>query len=256
MTGGDPDTYASSALTCAPAVRHDSLRGVWSGTRPPAPPRVWRSPTTRPTAKPAPASSFRTRQPSRHRHSSVRPGASAECEYQRRRDARAQHARDKLGRLGGIYLTLSSDPQSQVAWARGSAGEKLLGEALERMHDEKRVVVLHDRRIPQIARTSITSRSPDPERSGRSTQRTTEGESTGSTRADGSPPTKQTEAIRSALGEPMSPSTTSRHGQRCASSMPSGLSSPSPCCSTASGLDGARRSANGMQRRAISTPIT
>jgi len=78
-----------------------------------------------------------------------KPGASAEREYVRRRDARAQRARNKLGRLGGIYLALSSEPQSQVAWARGSAGEKLLGEAFERMHDEEQVVVLHDRRIPQ-----------------------------------------------------------------------------------------------------------
>ena len=46
----------------------------------------------------------------------------------------------------------------EVASARGSTGEKLLGEALEWMHDAEQVVVLHDRRIPQPRAKSITSR--------------------------------------------------------------------------------------------------
>lgn len=57
--------------------------------------------------------------------------------------------RGKLGkRLGGIYLALSDEPQSTVAWAQGARGERLLGEFLEKLHDEEKVIVLHDRRIP------------------------------------------------------------------------------------------------------------
>jgi hypothetical protein len=56
--------------------------------------------------------------------------------------------RSRFGRLGGIYLTLANEPQSITAWARGSVGERLLGEALEALHDEERLMILHDRRIP------------------------------------------------------------------------------------------------------------
>jgi hypothetical protein len=75
-------------------------------------------------------------------------GASAEREYQRRRDVRESQAKKKWGRFAGVYLAVANEPQSTHAWARGSAGEKLLGAALEQLHDEERVVVLHDRRIP------------------------------------------------------------------------------------------------------------
>src|SRR5206468_8064624 len=61
---------------------------------------------------------------------------------------REQRAREKFGRLGGVYLALTSDPQSTVAWAHGSRGERLLGDYLEKIQDERVVVVLHDRRIP------------------------------------------------------------------------------------------------------------
>jgi hypothetical protein len=60
-----------------------------------------------------------------------------------------------------MYLTLAEEPQSTRAWARGSAGERLLGAALEALHDERRLVVLHDRRIPgtrtNIDHVAITS---------------------------------------------------------------------------------------------------
>lgn len=75
-------------------------------------------------------------------------GGSARREYERRRDNREANAKEKLGRLSGIYLALSNEPQSTTAWARGSHGEKVLGDALERLHDENRVIVLHDRLIP------------------------------------------------------------------------------------------------------------
>jgi len=76
------------------------------------------------------------------------PGASARRRYERLHTAREQRARAKLGRLGGLYLAMTNDPQSTVAWAQGSRGERLLGEHLEKIQDDRVVVVLHDRRIP------------------------------------------------------------------------------------------------------------
>jgi hypothetical protein len=88
-------------------------------------------------------------------------GASAEREYQRRQSAHEARAAKTWGRLAGVYLTLAQEPQSTRAWARGSAGEKLLGAALEQLHDERRVIVLHDRRVPgtrtNIDHVAITS---------------------------------------------------------------------------------------------------
>jgi hypothetical protein len=76
------------------------------------------------------------------------PGASARRRYERLHARREQQAREKFGRLGGIYLALTNDPQSTVAWAQGSRGETLLGEHLEKIQDDGVVIVLHDRRIP------------------------------------------------------------------------------------------------------------
>jgi hypothetical protein len=76
------------------------------------------------------------------------PGASARRKYERLHDRREQQSRDQYGRLSGIHLALTNDPQSTVAWAQGSRGERLLGEHLETLHDESTVIVLHDRRIP------------------------------------------------------------------------------------------------------------
>ena len=76
-------------------------------------------------------------------------GASARRRYERLHEQREQVARDRLGkRLGGLYLALSTEPQSTVAWAQGARGERLLGEYLEKLHDDATVIVLHDRRIP------------------------------------------------------------------------------------------------------------
>jgi hypothetical protein len=76
-------------------------------------------------------------------------GASARRRYERLHEQREQVARDRFGkRLGGLYLALSTEPQSTVAWAQGARGERLLGEYLEKLHDDATVIVLHDRRIP------------------------------------------------------------------------------------------------------------
>jgi hypothetical protein len=76
-------------------------------------------------------------------------GASARRRYERLHEQRELVARDRLGkRLGGLYLALSAEPQSTAAWAQGARGERLLGEYLEKLHDNATVIVLHDRRIP------------------------------------------------------------------------------------------------------------
>jgi hypothetical protein len=41
-----------------------------------------------------------------------------------------------------------NEPQSTIAWAQGGRGERLLGDYLEKIQDDRSVVVLHDRRIP------------------------------------------------------------------------------------------------------------
>jgi len=76
-------------------------------------------------------------------------GASARRRYERLHERREQAARDGLGkRLGGLYLALSTEPQSTAAWAQGARGERLLGEYLEKLNDDATVIVLHDRHIP------------------------------------------------------------------------------------------------------------
>ncbi|WP_181813753.1 nuclease-related domain-containing protein [Gaiella occulta] len=78
------------------------------------------------------------------------PGASARRKYDKLHNEREEEAKQKLGRrIGGVYLALSNEPQSTRAWGIGSRGESILGEYLESLHDESRVIVLHDRRIPK-----------------------------------------------------------------------------------------------------------
>ena len=76
-------------------------------------------------------------------------GASARRRYERLYEQREQVARDRLGkRLSGLYLALSTEPQSTAVWGQGARGERLLGEYLDKLHDDTTVIVLHDRRIP------------------------------------------------------------------------------------------------------------
>jgi Nuclease-related domain len=74
-----------------------------------------------------------------------RAGASARREYERRRDNREAHVKDRFGkRVGGVILALTDEPQSTRAWARGAIGEEELAEALSTVEG---VRVLHDRRV-------------------------------------------------------------------------------------------------------------
>jgi hypothetical protein len=75
-------------------------------------------------------------------------GASAQREYQRRRDARKARARERYGALGAAAATISSGPQHERAWARGAEGEAKLARTLEQRTAGHGVVSLHDRRMP------------------------------------------------------------------------------------------------------------
>jgi hypothetical protein len=75
------------------------------------------------------------------------PGASAQREYERRKNKRESRIRDAHPMMGGLILALSDDPQSTRAWATGARGEELLGTRLNGLTD-KGAYLLHDRRIP------------------------------------------------------------------------------------------------------------
>lgn len=73
-------------------------------------------------------------------------GASAAREYERRKSVRDARVRARLGDvLGGVVLAISDEPQTTRAWARGSAGERRLSDALKDVPDLK---ILNDRRVP------------------------------------------------------------------------------------------------------------
>jgi hypothetical protein len=75
-------------------------------------------------------------------------GRSTLGEYNRRHANREQRIRQRWGRLAGLVLALSEDPQSTRAWQRGSAGESKLAQSLAKL-DRDDVIVLHDRRVPR-----------------------------------------------------------------------------------------------------------
>lgn len=77
-----------------------------------------------------------------------RAGASARREYERRHGKREKRIRDTYGRLGGVVLALSNEPQSTLAWGVGGSGERKLGAFLESLNDDETIIDLHDRRIP------------------------------------------------------------------------------------------------------------
>lgn len=82
-------------------------------------------------------------------------GASALREYQRRHEAREQHARETLGGLGVILAKVVDEPQSIRAWQQGSSGEVRAARHLEKRLDGRGVRLLHDRRVPAHGRANI-----------------------------------------------------------------------------------------------------
>ena len=75
------------------------------------------------------------------------PGASARREYERRQAARETRIRGKYGKLGGLVMAVTDDPQSTTAWNTGALGEERLGQRLNELSSDT-LRVLHDRRIP------------------------------------------------------------------------------------------------------------
>lgn len=84
-----------------------------------------------------------------------RAGASALREYERRHDAREQHARAKLGGLGAFLATVIDEPASTRVWQQGAAGELRVAQRLEKHLDGTGVRLLHDRRVPGHAQANI-----------------------------------------------------------------------------------------------------
>ena len=74
-------------------------------------------------------------------------GRSALGVNRRRHANREQRIRERWGRLAGLVLALSEDPQSTRAWERGSTGESKLAQSLAKLERDD-VIVLHDRRVP------------------------------------------------------------------------------------------------------------
>jgi hypothetical protein len=76
------------------------------------------------------------------------PGASAHRRYEHLHEKREKRIRERYGRVGGLYLAVSNEPQSTRAWRVGGSGEGKLGELLESLNDDETIIALHDRRIP------------------------------------------------------------------------------------------------------------
>ena len=83
------------------------------------------------------------------------PGASALREYERRRQRREQHAREKLGGLGVLLARVIDEPQTTKAWRQGGNGEVRAGARLAKHLEGHDVKLLHDRRIPGHGNANI-----------------------------------------------------------------------------------------------------
>lgn len=75
-------------------------------------------------------------------------GQSSLDEFRRRHDKREARIDAKFGRLAGVVKFLTDDPQSIRAWAKGSAGERLLAASLEK-NLGNHSIILSDRRVPK-----------------------------------------------------------------------------------------------------------
>src|SRR5262249_10889310 len=75
-------------------------------------------------------------------------GASAEREYERRRQNRIDRSRRRYGSIGGWVAERSRGPQHERAWLEGARGERKTGQRLEEQLGGEGVLFLHDRRIP------------------------------------------------------------------------------------------------------------
>lgn len=82
-------------------------------------------------------------------------GVSAQREYDRRRQRRRDHAREKLGLVGTVLAHVIEEPQSTKSWAQGAQGERRTAERLEKHLAGHPVKLLHDRRIPGPGKANL-----------------------------------------------------------------------------------------------------
>lgn len=90
-----------------------------------------------------------------HHFSADGAGQSAQREYERRRAARRRHAKARHGLMGSLYVNLTPEPFTTVAWQRGGDGELATARELAWRLRRSNVVVIHDRRIPGRGRANI-----------------------------------------------------------------------------------------------------
>lgn len=76
-------------------------------------------------------------------------------EYNRRHQAREDHATQALGGLGAILSRVTDEPASTKVWRQGANGEVWTAQRLARHLAGKNVRLLHDRRIPGHGQANI-----------------------------------------------------------------------------------------------------
>jgi hypothetical protein len=74
-------------------------------------------------------------------------GASAQREFERRRDRRDERIQRRLPRVGKLVAAILRQPQSTTSWTTGAEGERKVGARLDQIASDD-VIVLHDRRLP------------------------------------------------------------------------------------------------------------
>jgi hypothetical protein len=84
-----------------------------------------------------------------------RAGTSALREYERRRQRRQEHARERLGAFGGFLARVIEEPTSTKVWKQGGDGEVRTASRLEKHLAGTEVRLLHDRRIPGHGNANI-----------------------------------------------------------------------------------------------------
>lgn len=82
-------------------------------------------------------------------------GASAQREYDRRRQARQRHARQTFGALGTVLARVIDEPQSTTSWEQGARGERRTAARLAKHLTRHDVMLLHDRRAPGHGQANI-----------------------------------------------------------------------------------------------------
>jgi hypothetical protein len=82
-------------------------------------------------------------------------GASAQSEYDRRRQRQREHARETLGLVGTVLAHVIEGPPSTKSWAQGARGERRTAVRLEKHLAEHPVKLIHDGRIPGYGQANL-----------------------------------------------------------------------------------------------------